>query len=108
MDSPTVPKTALSVPAIRRHGPTLGYQSPLSPLFSADGTQLVFRAQKQPGYEADRWELMLVETDPSGHFKGKPRSITPDFDGGVDDFVNRVHLQVRVRVDRRRVSRAWS
>ena len=57
------------------------------PLFSADGTQLVFRAQKRPGYEADRWELMLVETDPSGGFKGKPRSITPDFDGGVDEFV---------------------
>ena len=34
------------------------------PLFSADGTQLVYRAQKQPGYEADRWELMLVDDRP--------------------------------------------
>jgi dipeptidyl aminopeptidase/acylaminoacyl peptidase len=57
------------------------------PLFSADGTRLAFRAQKKAGYEADRWELMIVEADESGALKTKPRSISADFDGGVDEYV---------------------
>jgi dipeptidyl aminopeptidase/acylaminoacyl peptidase len=57
------------------------------PVFSPDGTRLAFRAQRRPGFEADRWELMLVETDEGGAFKSKPRSISAEFDGGVDDLV---------------------
>jgi dipeptidyl aminopeptidase/acylaminoacyl peptidase len=58
-----------------------------SPRFSPDGKHLVYRAQKRAGYEADRWQLMLVETDPSGAFKGKPRSLTEDFDASVHEYV---------------------
>ncbi|MFN4259100.1 MAG: S9 family peptidase [Gemmataceae bacterium] len=57
------------------------------PRFSPDGTKLAYRAQKRAGFEADRWELMIVETDPSGAWQGKPRSITPTFDHAVDSFV---------------------
>jgi dipeptidyl aminopeptidase/acylaminoacyl peptidase len=57
-----------------------------APRFSPDGKLLAYRAQKRPGFEADRWQLMLVETDPAGSFKDKPRSITPDFDSWVEDF----------------------
>ena len=43
------------------------------PAFSPDGKKLAYRAQKRPGFEADRWELMVVECDAGGAFKGKPR-----------------------------------
>jgi dipeptidyl aminopeptidase/acylaminoacyl peptidase len=56
------------------------------PRFSPDGTRLLYRAQRRTGFEADRWELMVVEVDPSGTFKGKPRSLTADFDRSADDY----------------------
>jgi dipeptidyl aminopeptidase/acylaminoacyl peptidase len=56
------------------------------PLFSSDGTRLAYRAQKRAGFEADRWQLMLVETDEGGAFKTKPRSLTSTFDRGVDEY----------------------
>jgi dipeptidyl aminopeptidase/acylaminoacyl peptidase len=56
------------------------------PVFSPDGKHLAYRAQKRAGFEADRWQLMVVETDPGGAFKGRPRSLTADFDGSPDSF----------------------
>jgi dipeptidyl aminopeptidase/acylaminoacyl peptidase len=55
--------------------------------FSPDGKHLVYRAQRRSGYEADRWELMVVETDLSGAFQGKPRSLTKDLDRGIHEFL---------------------
>lgn len=57
------------------------------PRFSPSGKLLAYRAQKRPGFEADRWEIMVVETDSGGAFKGKPRSITSTFDGAAEAFV---------------------
>jgi dipeptidyl aminopeptidase/acylaminoacyl peptidase len=57
------------------------------PQFSPDGKLLAFRAQKKPGYEADRWHLMVVETDAGGAFKAKPRSVSAKLDGSPDGFV---------------------
>jgi dipeptidyl aminopeptidase/acylaminoacyl peptidase len=57
------------------------------PNFSPDGTKLAYRAQKKAGYEADKWELMIVEVDASGAFKGEPKSVTAKLDRSVDDFV---------------------
>jgi dipeptidyl aminopeptidase/acylaminoacyl peptidase len=51
-----------------------------APKFSPDGKWLAYRAQRRPGAEADRWALMVVETDASGSFQGKPRSVTEQFD----------------------------
>jgi dipeptidyl aminopeptidase/acylaminoacyl peptidase len=57
-----------------------------TPRFSPDGKWLAYRAQKRPGFEADRWQLMLLETDASGKTTGKPRSLTADFDGWPESF----------------------
>jgi dipeptidyl aminopeptidase/acylaminoacyl peptidase len=57
------------------------------PQFSPDGKQLAYRAQKKAGYEADRWELMIVATDASGRFLGIPASCMAKADLSVDEFV---------------------
>src|SRR5262249_53119553 len=57
------------------------------PVFSPDGSRLAYRAQKRAGFEADRWQLMVVETDPGGAFKGKPRSVTEKVDRSASDFL---------------------
>jgi dipeptidyl aminopeptidase/acylaminoacyl peptidase len=57
------------------------------PVFSPDGKKLAYRAQKKAGYEADKWNLMVVDCDPSGAFQGKPRNVTGQFDRAVDEFV---------------------
>lgn len=56
------------------------------PSFSPDGSRLAYRAQKRAGFEADRWEIMIVDTDASGAFKGKPRSITAEIDLSPDGY----------------------
>jgi dipeptidyl aminopeptidase/acylaminoacyl peptidase len=56
------------------------------PRFAPTGTKLLYRAQRRAGFEADRWELMLVDVDASGHFKGEPRSLTSALDRSVDNY----------------------
>jgi dipeptidyl aminopeptidase/acylaminoacyl peptidase len=58
-----------------------------APRFSPDGKLLAFRAQKRAGFEADRWQIYVVETDSGGAWKGKPRSITEKFDASPEGFV---------------------
>jgi dipeptidyl aminopeptidase/acylaminoacyl peptidase len=58
-----------------------------TPRFSPNGGLLAYRAQKRAGFEADRWQILVVETTPGGEMKGKPRSITADFDGSPESFV---------------------
>ncbi len=57
------------------------------PLFSPGGEKLAYRAQKRAGFEADKWELMMVETDSSGAWKGKSRSLTGKLDHSAGDYV---------------------
>jgi dipeptidyl aminopeptidase/acylaminoacyl peptidase len=57
------------------------------PQFSPDGKQLAYRAQRKPGFEADRWELLVVPVDASGVWQGKPRSLTGNLDRSVEEFV---------------------
>ncbi len=52
------------------------------PRFSPDGKWLAYRAQKRPGYEADRWELMVMPA--AG---GAARSITAAVDRSIEGFV---------------------
>ena len=54
------------------------------PKFSPDGKKLAYRAQKRPGFEADRWEILVVDVDESGAFRGKPRSVSADLDSSAD------------------------
>jgi dipeptidyl aminopeptidase/acylaminoacyl peptidase len=58
-----------------------------APRFSPDRRKLAYRAQKRAGFEADRWQLMVVETYASGAWNGKPRSVTADFDSSPGSFV---------------------
>ena len=58
-----------------------------TPRFSPDGKWLVYRRQLRAGFEADRWQLMLVSTDASGKWTSKPRSLTADLDSSVSDYV---------------------
>lgn len=52
------------------------------PVFSPDGRVLAYRAQKKAGYEADRWELMLVDVAGSQ----KPVSLTAGLDRSIDSY----------------------
>jgi dipeptidyl aminopeptidase/acylaminoacyl peptidase len=54
-----------------------------SPHFSPDGKWLAYRAQKRPGFESDRWQIVVRPADGSG----QPRSVTAAFDGWPDSFV---------------------
>lgn len=59
-----------------------------APAFSPDGKKLAYRAQKKAGYEADRWEIMVVDVDVDGTFRGQP-SVAPrgEADISFDSFV---------------------
>ena len=49
------------------------------PRYSRDGKHIAYRAQKRPGFEADRWQLMVLD-----RATGTSQSLTPKFDANVD------------------------
>ena len=49
------------------------------PRFSPNGEMIAYRAQKRPGFEADRWELIVAMTDAGGSSLFKPVSLTEQF-----------------------------
>ncbi|HMG32586.1 MAG TPA: S9 family peptidase [Blastocatellia bacterium] len=53
----------------------------LSPQYSPDGRYLAYRAQAQPGFESDRWRLVLYD-----RHTGQIRSLTEQFDSSVEGF----------------------
>lgn len=53
-----------------------------TPQFSPDGKFLAYRAQARPGFEADRWQLMLLDLA-----TGQSRSLTAGLDRSVDRHV---------------------
>ena len=48
------------------------------PQYSPDGKYIAYRAQQVPGFEADRWQLMLYD-----RAAGTVKSLTPSFDASV-------------------------
>ena len=54
----------------------------LSPQYSPDGRYLAYRAQAQPGFESDRWRLVLYDRR-----TGLSHSVTEQFDSSVESFV---------------------
>ncbi len=52
-----------------------------SPKFSPDGKWIAWRAQKRPGFEADRFRLMVLE-----RASGTARGLTEDFDQWVEEY----------------------
>ncbi len=51
------------------------------PRYSPDGKSIAFRAQARAGFEADRWQLMLLD-----RATGATRSLTAGFDSSVEDI----------------------
>ena len=52
-----------------------------TPVYSPDGKFIAYRAQKRPGYESDRWRLMLFDR------KGlRKKNLTEDFDRWIGSF----------------------
>lgn len=61
-----------------------------APQFSPDGKWFVYRAQKKAGYEADKWNLMLLPADAldkPAKDRPKARSLTAEFEVSAEDFV---------------------
>ena len=56
------------------------------PKFSASGKKLAYRAQKQAGYEADKWNILVVDCKEDGTFAGKPFVCTEKYDVSVNEF----------------------
>jgi len=52
-----------------------------SPQYSADGKYIAYRSQVTPGYESDRFRLMLYDRK-----TGRAQSITESLDSNVDEF----------------------
>ncbi len=52
-----------------------------SPLYSPDGRYIAYRAQARPGYESDRFRLMIYDRS-----TGRRRSLTDTFDRWIDSF----------------------
>lgn len=52
------------------------------PAYSPDGKWIAYRAQMTPGYESDRWQLMVYE-----RASGKHIDLTKNFDRNVDSYV---------------------
>ena len=53
----------------------------LSPQYSPDGRYVGYRAQSKPGFESDRWRLMLYDRK-----TGQSHSITEQLDSSVEGF----------------------
>ncbi len=56
------------------------------PKFSPDGKKLAWRAQKRPGNEADRWDIVVADCNPDGTIAGKAHLLLPDADISIDAF----------------------
>ena len=50
-------------------------------MYSPDGKWIAYRAQMQPGYESDRWRLMLYDRTKKD---AKPINLTDNFDANVE------------------------
>jgi dipeptidyl aminopeptidase/acylaminoacyl peptidase len=57
-----------------------------APAFSLDGKKLAYRSQKKPGFESDKWDIMVADCDSGGAFHGSPRNVTSGLDISVGSF----------------------
>ncbi|QJW97234.1 S9 family peptidase [Frigoriglobus tundricola] len=59
------------------------------PKFSPDGKKLAWRAQTRAGYEADRWDIVVVDVKPDGAHIAKPKRTAQGFSNllSVNEFV---------------------
>ncbi len=57
-----------------------------SPRFSPDGKKLAWRSQAKAGYEADKWDIQVVDVKPDGAFAGTPKNLTAALDVSPNEF----------------------
>lgn len=57
------------------------------PRFSPDGKKLAWRAQKQAGYEADKWDIAVADCNADGSITGKPSALIEKLDRSVNEYV---------------------
>lgn len=57
------------------------------PRFSPNGKKLAWRAQKKAGYEADKWDILVVDCNPDGSFDRTPSNLTEKVDISVGEIV---------------------
>jgi dipeptidyl aminopeptidase/acylaminoacyl peptidase len=69
------------------------------PVYAPDGKHLAYRAQKRAGFEADKWDLMLVDCDATGAFKATPERITANLDVSVGEIVWQQDLRLLFMVE---------
>src|SRR5262249_1783102 len=53
-----------------------------APAYSPDGRTIAYRSQVRPGYESDKWRLMLFDRASGGH-----KSLTDAFDRSVESLL---------------------
>lgn len=73
-----------TVPASGASEPTRITSNPgddWGPVYSPDGKWIAYRAQFQPGYESDRWRLMLYDRG-----QHKSTNLTEKFDRSIDEM----------------------
>jgi dipeptidyl aminopeptidase/acylaminoacyl peptidase len=58
-----------------------------SPRFSPDGKKLAWRAQKRAGYEADKWDILVVNVNPDGTFAGSSQNLTDAKDISISEYL---------------------
>lgn len=56
------------------------------PRFSPDGKKLAWRSQKRPGYEADKWDILVADVKADGSLAGKPAGQFPTKDVSCGEF----------------------
>ncbi len=69
------------------------------PRYSPDGKYIAYRAQAKPGFEADRWQLMLYDRK-----SAKSKSLTESFDTNVDGFAwdpssNKLYIEASIEAN---------
>ncbi len=57
------------------------------PVFSPGGKKLAYRAQQRTGFEADKWDVYVVDCNEDGSFAGKPKNFTASYDLSADEYV---------------------
>ncbi len=77
-----------------------------TPLYSPDGRYIAYRAQQRPGYESDRFRLMLYDRK-----TGEKKNLTEDFDHWVGSFAwapDSIYAVLLCRATRRKPDfQAW-
>jgi dipeptidyl aminopeptidase/acylaminoacyl peptidase len=79
----------VSISSQKTDWPSLTASNPAAdsyPKFSPDGKQVAYRTQSKPGYEADKWNLVVRTCKPDGTFTSEPKWLTADLDRSVSDF----------------------